>query len=224
VQRLLTRFVQHLGIYHGICHELPWLSRHWGGNPPTPALAKAGAAPGTTAGVELGIPRPHQWLLMGVQACRVPGLKRLKGFKPLQLVFPSNRHPLGVQPARQAFAAYNAQPRRQELPQGQTHRSSGRSSLPFARRSQPTGTPRPHQWLLMGVQACRLRAPKPCKHLKPLKPLRLKGFKPLQLVFLSNRHPLGVQPARQAFAAYKAQPRRQEQLPQGQTHRCFWAV
>ena len=26
-------------------------------------------------------PRPHQWLLMGVQACRLPGLKRLK---PLQ--------------------------------------------------------------------------------------------------------------------------------------------
>ena len=23
-----------------------------------------------------GIPRPHQWLLMGVQACRLPGLKR----------------------------------------------------------------------------------------------------------------------------------------------------
>ena len=48
---------------------------------------------------------------------------------------------------------------------------SGRSqrlSL-FARRSQPTGTPRPHHWLLMGVQACRLPAPKPLKPLKPLK-------------------------------------------------------
>ena len=80
-------------------------------NPPTPASAKAGAAPGTTAGVELlllSFPRPfaspnkpslehslgmlhpaanrhpkatHQWLLMGVQACRLPALKTLKTLK-----------------------------------------------------------------------------------------------------------------------------------------------
>ena len=67
--------------------------------------------------------------------------------------------------------------------------SSGRSSLPFARRytlqtlqrfnillacliPQPTGTPRPHQWL-MGAQACRLPALKRLKPLKPLKPLKL---------------------------------------------------
>ena len=31
-----------------------------------------------------GIPRPHQWLLLGVQACRLPRLKRFKGFKSLQ--------------------------------------------------------------------------------------------------------------------------------------------
>jgi hypothetical protein len=31
VQRLPARFVQHLGIYHGICHDLRWLSRHWSG-------------------------------------------------------------------------------------------------------------------------------------------------------------------------------------------------
>ena len=29
-----------------------------------------------------------------------------------------------------------------------------------------------HQWLLMGVQACRLPALKPLKRLKPLKPLK----------------------------------------------------
>ena len=100
-------------------------------NPPTPAFAKAGAAPGTTAGVELvflsnrhpkatsmafyGRPRlpfaspktlqtpktpqrhfhgflwassagksPHPWLFMGVQACRLPGLKPSKPSKPLK--------------------------------------------------------------------------------------------------------------------------------------------
>ena len=64
----------------------------------------------------------------------------------------------------------------QELPQGQILR------LPFAKPSQPTGTPRPHQWLLMGVQACRLPAPKRLKRLKPLKSLKsLKRLKPLKL-------------------------------------------
>ena len=41
-------------------------------------------------------------------------------------------------------------------------------------RRQPTGIPRPHQWLLMGVQACRLPAPKPLKPSKPSKPLKPK--------------------------------------------------
>jgi len=41
--------------------------------------------------------------------------------------------------------------------------------------TQPTGTPRPHQWLLMGVQAGRLPA---LKRLKPLK--RLKTLKTLK--------------------------------------------
>ena len=31
-----------------------------------------------------GIPRPHPWLFMGVQACRLPALKRLKRSKPLK--------------------------------------------------------------------------------------------------------------------------------------------
>ena len=60
-------------------------------------------------------------------------------------------------------------------PKARSIASSGRSSLPFARRSQPTGTPRPHQWLLMGVQACRLPAPKRLKRLKRLKPLKAQA-------------------------------------------------
>ena len=59
---------------------------------------------------------------------------------------------------------------------------------------QPTGTRRPHQWLLMGVHACRLPA---LKRLKPLK--HLKRLKPLK------------------------QPRRQK-LPQGHINGFFWTV
>jgi len=108
-------------------------------NPPTPAFAKAGAAPGTTGGVEpvfvglqrlkiflarptlqaTGTPRPDQWLLMGVQACRLRAFQRLKRFK--------------------TFLA-------RTTPQAQA-------------------TPRPHQWLLMGVQACCLPGLKPLQRL-----------------------------------------------------------
>ena len=120
--------------------------------PPTPAFAKAGAAPGTTAGVDL--------------------------------VFLSNRHPKATSMASYGRPAF-----------------SRRSSVPFARHSQPTGIPRPHQWLLMGVQACRLPAPKPLKRLKPSKrskPLKLsKPLKPflwassagIATRFAANRHP-----------------------------------
>ena len=89
-----------------------------------------------------GIPRPHQWLLMGIQR------------------------------------------RQYSYPKARSIASSGRSSVPFARNSQPTGIPRPHQWLLMGVQACRLPAPKPLKPSKPPKPL-----KPSQGHINGNRHP-----------------------------------
>jgi len=56
-----------------------------------------------------GTPRPHQWLLMGVQACRLPGLKPLKGLKGLKLL-------------KLCKISRNAQPRRQKLPQGHIHR------------------------------------------------------------------------------------------------------
>ena len=129
-----------------------------------------------------GIPRPHQWLLVGVQACRLPAPKPLKPSersKPLKRLKPV------------AF--------------------SGRPSVPFARHSQPTGIPRPHQWLLMGVQACRLPAPKPLKPserskpFKPLKPLKLSKLcqsvsgqihcffwaaqRAVRQAFAANRHP-----------------------------------
>ena len=54
------------------------------------------------------------------------------------------------------------------------------------RAGNNSAAPRPHQWLLMGVQACRLPALKPLKRLKSSKPLKRlkpsKPFKPLQPV------------------------------------------
>ena len=100
----------------------------------------------------------HQWLLMGVQACRLPALKRLKPLKTLKtLKTLTTRH--------------------------------GGPSLPFA-MLHPAANRHPkatHQWLLMGVQACRLPALKRLKPLKTLKPS--KGLKPLQPV-------MGVQACR----------------------------
>ena len=58
-----------------------------------------------------GTRRPHQWLLMGVHACRLPALRRLKPLKHLKRLKPLK------------------QPRRQKLPQG--HRVSFRVSLAF---------------------------------------------------------------------------------------------
>ena len=76
---------------------------------------------------------------MGVQACRLPALKRLKPLKTLKrLKTLTTRH--------------------------------GGPSLPFA-MLHPAANRHPkatHQWLLMGVQACRLPA---LKRLKPLKTL-----------------------------------------------------
>ena len=112
----------------------------------------------------------------------------------------------------------------------------------FARRSQPTGTPRPHQWLLMGVQACRLPAPKPLKPLKTLKPL--KPLKPLKLCKSVSERPTAQPPshinAQRPTVQAKATPRpdpslllggpacrspgfRSQQAPQGHINGFFWA-
>ena len=131
----------------------------------------------------------HQWLLMGVQACRLPALKPLKTFKtlttrhggpslPFAMLHPaSNRHPkathqwllMGVQacrlPALKPLKPLKTFKRLKTL----TTRHGG-PSLPFA-MLHPAANRHPkatHQWLLMGVQACRLPA---LKRLKPLKPL-----------------------------------------------------
>ena len=78
-----------------------------------------------------GIPRPHPWLFMGVQACRLPALKRSKPLKPLK------GHFHGFLWASSAGKSY---------PKARSIAVSGRSSVPFARHSQPTGIRRPLQW------------------------------------------------------------------------------
>ena len=114
----------------------------------------------------------HQWLLMGVQACRLPALKPLKPSKPskpLKTLKPLKRW-LGM-----LHPAANSHPEA-------THQwlLMGRLNNPLACFIlQPTGTPRPHingflwaskpavchthQWLLMG----RLNNPLACFILQP---------------------------------------------------------
>ena len=165
----------------------------------------------------------HQWLLMGVQACRLPALKPLKPLKtlkrlktlrthhggpslPFAMLHPAaNRHPkathqcllMGVQacrlPALKPLKPLKTLKRLKTL----TTRHGG-PSLPFA-MLQPAANRHPkatHQWLLIGVQACRLPALKPLKPLKTLKRLKTlttrHGGPSLPFAMLhpaSNRHP-----------------------------------
>ena len=168
-----------------------------------------------------GIPRPHPWLFMGVQACRLPALKRSK---------PLKGHFNGFLWASSAGKSY---------PKARSIAVSGRSSVPLARHSQRTGIPRPHPWLFMGVQACRLPA---LKHSKPLKPLKGhfngflwassagKSYPKARSIAVSGRssvpfarhsQPTGIpRPLQWLLMGFQ----RRQKLPQGQIHCCFWAV
>ena len=123
----------------------------------------------------------HRWLLMGVQACRLPALKHLKPLKTLKTLAtrhrgpslpfamlqpPSNRHPkathqwllMGVQacplPVLKRLKPLKTLHRLKTLKRlkALTTRHGG----PSPRHPKAT-----HQWLLMGVQACRFPALKP---------------------------------------------------------------
>ena len=134
---------------------------------------------------------------MGVQVCRLPALKPLKRSKPSKPLKPSKPskaskrlavcQPSCSQQASQghtSMASYGrpslpfARPKTlktlQTLPQGHTSMASyGHPSLPFASPLAANRHPRAtHQWLLMGVQVCRLPALKPLKPSKPSKPLK----------------------------------------------------
>ena len=84
----------------------------------------------------------RQWLLMGVQACRLPALKRLKPLKALKRL--------------RALTTCHGGP---SLPFAMLQPASNRHPKSI------------HQWLLMGIQACHLPALKPLKTLKRLKAL-----------------------------------------------------
>ena len=107
-----------------------------------------------------GIPRPHQWLLMGVQACRLPGLKRLKGLKPLKLCKSFSERPtaqakatprphpsllMGVQARRYTLETLPTLQHSLGMPNPAANKHSmatsmasyGRPSLPFASPENP---------------------------------------------------------------------------------------
>ena len=132
----------------------------------------------------------HPWLLMGVQACRLPALKPskpLKSLKPLKRWL-GNPPPMLWETLQ--TLTWHASSCSQQPPQGHTSMASSgplQQSLgmlhPAANR-HPKAT---HPWLLMGVQACRLPALKPSKPSKPLK--SLKPLKPLKR-WLGNPPPM----------------------------------
>ena len=100
----------------------------------------------------------HQWLLMGIQVAVC--------------------QPSCSQQAPQGHTSMAS-------PQGHTSMASyGHPSLPFASPLAANRHPRAtHQWLLMGVQVCRLPALKPLKPSKRSKPSKpLKPSKPFKTV------------------------------------------
>ena len=128
----------------------------------------------------------HQWLLMGVQACRLPALKPLKPSKPSKRSKPSKPLKTLKRWLGMLHPAANSHPEatHQWLLLGRLKHSLG--MLHPAANGHPKAT---HQWLLMGVQACRLPALKPLKPSKPSK--RSKPSKPLKTLkrWLGMLHP-----------------------------------
>ena len=132
----------------------------------------------------------HQCLLMGVQACRLPALKRLKPLKTLQTLktLIATRHggpslPF-ARPARLHVNGFLRASQACRLP-GLKH-SLG--MLHLAANRHPKAT---HQCLLMGVQACRLPALKRLNTLQTLKTLTTRhgGSKPAVCQALNTREP-----------------------------------
>ena len=159
------------------------------------------------------------------------GLQRFKSFKPLQLCKSFAERPTAQAKAPKPHQCATPNRAGKSYPKARSIASSGRSSLPFARLSEPTGTPRPHQWLLMGVQACRLPAPKPLKPLKPLTPLKpLKPLKPFKLCKSVSECPTAQAKATpKPHTLFPSQRRpcspgiRSQQAPQGHINGFFWA-
>ena len=95
-------------------------------------------------------PRPQQWLLIRVQGCRLPGLKRSKTLQTLQTLQKSG------------------QLRREKVPQQAQHAPLPHAKATTRPQQWLKGTPRPQQWLLIRVQGCRLPGLKRSKTLQTL--------------------------------------------------------
>ena len=93
-------------------------------------------------------PRPQQWLLIRVQGCRLPGLKRSKTLQTLQK---------------------SGQLRREKVPQQAQHAPLPHAKATTRPQQWLKGTPRPQQWLLIRVQGCRLPGFKRSKTLQTSK-------------------------------------------------------
>ena len=150
-------------------------------------------------------PRPDPVLFLGGPACRSPGIRSQRA---------SQGHMNGFLWASSAGKSY---------PKARSIAFSGRSSVPLARHSQPTGIPRPHPWLFMGVQACRLPALKHLKRSKRLKPLQghINGF-----LWASSAGKLNPRPDPLLFLAGPAcrwPGIRSQQASQGHINGFFWA-
>ena len=141
--------------------------------PPTPAFAKAGAAPGTTGGVDpvfleplprptlqakattrpqqwlKGTPRPQQWLLLGVQGCRLPGLKPSKTLQNP----PNAPNPPKVRIAPQGQGTFN---KPQQRATSRTHKATVCKATAMAPRA-PLQTAAMASYSSAGVQGCRLQ-------------------------------------------------------------------
>ena len=193
-------------------------------DPPTPAFAKAGAAPGTTAGVDLVLfqtlqtltlkqlpqqapqgqghfpnrhprARSQQWLSMGFQSCRLPARTRSATLQTLQML-PKPAKPSKHRP-QQALP--------QQAPQGQGH---------FPNRHPRA---RPQQWLSMGFQSCRLPARKRSETLQTLQMLP-KPAKPSKHRPQIHSNDL-LKFSKLPFASLqRLQPHLPQQAPQGQGH------
>ena len=150
----------------------------------------------------IGFQRPHPWLFMGVQACRLPGLKPSKPQTPkrplqwLLMGFQRRQKPTSITFYGRPSLPF-ARPRtlhmgfqRRQKPTSITFMGVQACRLPGLEPSKPlkshfngflwasSAGKSPHPWLFMGVQACRLPGLKRSKPSKPLKPLKghFNGF------------------------------------------------
>ena len=92
-----------------------------------------------------GTPRPQQWLLIRVQGCRLPSLKRSKTLQTLQT---------------------SGQLRKEKVPQQAQHAPLPHAKATTRPQQWLKSTPRPQQWLLIRVQGCRLPGLKRSKTLQ----------------------------------------------------------